>query len=133
MAVHPIAVYKKEALAQLTAYRRNCLAVKRGETPGRQARAWMRVIARVRKLLKEEDPLKEKFMERLFGLDLVIPQRKTARERLIKLSMELHCSEATLYNWRAEIVELVLYGAIEARLIQPFGGGKSGRETKNIL
>ena len=93
----------------------------------------MQVIACVRKLLQEEDPLKEKFMARLFGLDIVIPRRKTARERMIKLSLELHCSEATLYNWRAEIVELVLYGAIEAKLIQPFCGGKSGRAPKNVL
>lgn len=133
MAIHPIAAYQKEALAQLLAYRQHCTAAKKGETLGRQARAWMHVIARVRKLLQEEDPLKEKFMARLFGLDVVIPQRKTARERLIKLSLELHCSEATLYNWRAEIVQLVLYGAIEARLIQPLFGGKSGRASKNVL
>ncbi|MDO4572066.1 MAG: hypothetical protein Q4C13_01765 [Clostridia bacterium] len=133
MAVERIAELRKLALEQLLAYRVNCAALRNGRPEGRAARGWIRVITRARRILLEEEPEKARFMARLFGLDHPIPQRKTARERLLLLARELHCSEATLYNWRAEIVELVLFGGVEAGLIRPFQDRKGGRKRKKTL
>ncbi len=134
MAVQRILDMRRQALCELTEYRRNCLALRRdGQKERQQTRAWLKVIACAREALMEEEPLKGQFMTQMFGLDHAIPRRKTARERLLMLAREMNCAEATLYNWRAEIVELVLYGAIEEGLIRPFQEGRGGRARKKTI
>lgn len=133
MAVERITEMRKQTIGQLMEYRRSCALVRNREEGYRQARAWVRAIARVRRVLKAEEPEKERFMTRLFGLEHPVPQRRTARRLLLALAQEMNCSEATLYNWRAEIVELTLYAAIEAGLFQPFSAGKGGRARKKAL
>ena len=60
-------------------------------------------------------------MCRLFGLETPIPRSQPTRARLIQLGRELAVSESTLYKWREDIFEIVLYAAIESGLIRPFG------------
>ena len=60
-------------------------------------------------------------MSRLFGLDTPIPRNQHMRARMIQLGEELAVSESTLYKWREDLFEIVLYAAIESGLICPFG------------
>ena len=60
-------------------------------------------------------------MCRLFGLETAIPRNQATRTRMILLGQELNVSESTLYKWREDIFEIVLYAAIEAGLLSPFG------------
>ncbi len=60
-------------------------------------------------------------MCRLFGLETPIPRSQPTRARMIQLGLELAVSESTLYKWREDVFEIVLYAAIESGLIRPFG------------
>ena len=92
-------------------------------TPEEETRlaAWVAAIDGARAALRDEYPLKERFMARCFGLDVSAPRGQDARTRIIKLSMELHVAPSTLYKWREDAVELTLYGAIEAGAVRPYG------------
>lgn len=85
------------------------------------ARRWAAAIESARALLRREMPEKERAMARLFGLDAPVPRYQKTRARIIKLCMELHVSESTLYKWREDIVLLTLGAAIEAGILRPFG------------
>ena len=126
---------RAEAKKQLLSYRRNNARAYKNEAQ-RAERAsqegWTRAIDEARAYLCAANPTKERFMCRLFGLETPVPRCRTARERMIKLSMELTVSESTLYKWREDILEIVLYAAIEAGLVCPFGirAGETNAEPK---
>ena len=115
---------RAEAKRQLLNYRRNqsrvyrpaALRAERGSVRG-----WTRAIDAARAYFRTENPLKERFMSRLFGLDTPLPRSQPVRARMIRLSIELSVSESTLYKWREDILEIVLYAAIEAGLVGLFG------------
>ena len=115
---------RAEAKKQLLSYRRNNARAYKNEAQ-RAERAsqigWTRAIDEARAYLCAVNPTKERFMCRLFGLETPVPRCRSARERMIKLGMELTVSESTLYKWREDILEIVLYAAIEAGLVSPFG------------
>ena len=60
-------------------------------------------------------------MCRLYGLETPLPRNQPVRARMIKLSLELSVAESTLYKWREDILEIVLYAAIEYGLVGVFG------------
>ena len=115
---------RTEAKRQLLNYRRNqsrvyrqaALRAERGAVVG-----WCRAIDAARAYFRTADPVKERFMCRLFGLDTPLPRSQPVRARMIRLSIELSVSESTLYKWREDILEIVLYAAIEAGLVGLFG------------
>ena len=115
---------RTEAKRQLLNYRRNqsrvyraaALRAQRGKVIG-----WCRAIDAARAYFLAADPVKERFMCRLFGLDTPLPRSQPTRARLIRLSLELSVSESTLYKWREDILEIVLYAAIEAGVVGMFG------------
>ena len=59
-------------------------------------------------------------MTRLFGLDTPLPRSQPTRARMLRLSQELNVSESTLYKWREDILEIVLYAAMEAGVVGLF-------------
>ena len=87
----------------------------------RQMRAWVRAIDRVRHELRNTQPQLERFMSRCFGLDVPFPKRQSVRARLLRLSMDLYIAESTAYKWRETLLDLVLFAAIEAGALSPFG------------
>ena len=115
---------RAEAKRQLLNYRRNqsrvyrpaALRAERGSVRG-----WTRAIDAARAYFRTENPLKERFMSRLFGLDTPLPRSQPVRARMIRLSIELSVSESTLYKWREDILEIVLYAAMEAGVVGLFG------------
>lgn len=93
-------------------------------------RCWVAAIDGARAALQRHYPLKARFMARCFGLDTPIPRYQSAHQRLIKLALELHTAESTLYKWREDIIELTLFGAIESGVLRPYGlrPGASGAD-----
>jgi hypothetical protein len=49
---------------------------------------------------------------------------------MIRISIDFGVGESTLYKWREDILEIVLYAAIEAGLISPFGIRRSKRNRR---
>lgn len=97
-------------------------------TPEEEARlrGWVAAVDNARAMLRRAYPLKERFMARCFGLDVPIPRSHGVKARLLKLSLDMHVSQSTLYRWREDAIELTLYGAIEAGVLRPFGLSQPG-------
>ncbi len=115
---------RAEAKRQLLNYRRNQSRVYRGaalRAEGGVVTGWARAIDAARAYFRATDPLKERYMTRLFGLETPIPRSQTARTRIIRLSLELCVSESTMYKWQEEILNIVLYAAVEYGLVSLFG------------
>ncbi len=130
MQTIPLTRLRAEAKRQLLNYRKNTLRVYRGPEMRADRGAtqkWIRAIDMARSYFRETDPVKERFMSRLFGLETAIPRNQLMRLRMLQLVLELNVSESTLYKWREDILEIVLYAAIESGLIRPFGLGKTAR------
>ena len=114
---------RAEAKRQLINYRRNNSRVYRGSAiraEGGAMLAWIRAIESARAYLRVQSPAKERFMTRLFGLDTPLPRSQPTRARMMRLSQELNVSESTLYKWREDILEIVLYAAMEAGVVGLF-------------
>lgn len=115
---------RAEAKRQLLNYRRNNSRVYRGSAiraEGGEMLAWVRAIDSARMYLRAQNPAKERFMTRLFGLETPLPRSQPTRARMIRLSEEMCVSESTLYKWREDILEIVLYAAMEAGVVGLFG------------
>ena len=114
---------RAEAKRQLLNYRRNNSRIYRGSAiraEGGAMLAWIRAIESARAYLRVQSPAKERFMTRLFGLDTPLPRSQPTRARMLRLSQELNVSESTLYKWREDILEIVLYAAMEAGVVGLF-------------
>jgi hypothetical protein len=124
---------RAEAKKQLLNYRRNRPRAYRALTKQsyrKTARGWVGAIDCARAYFSIVSPAKERFMCRLFGLEKPIPRIKSTRERMIRISIDFGVGESTLYKWREDILEIVLYAAIEAGLISPFGIRRSKRNRR---
>lgn len=133
MKVNTLPRLRAEAKRQLLGYRRNQSRAYRGamlREEGGHMRGWVRAIDAARAYLRAANPAKERFMCRLFGLDTPLPRSQPMRARMIKLSLELCVAESTLYKWREDILEIVLYAAIEYGLIALFSAGEEAAEGK---
>jgi len=115
---------RAEAKRQLLNYRRNNSRVYRSSAireEGGAMLAWVRAIDSARIYLRAQNPAKERYMTRLFGLETPLPRSQPTRARMIRLSEEMSVSESTLYKWREDIFEIVLYAAMEAGVVGLFG------------
>ena len=133
MQTTPLTRLRAEAKRQLYNYRRNTSRAYKSPAQRAQISAsqdWSGAIDAARAYFRAIDPLKEQFMVRLFGLETAIPRNQLMRSRMIQLVLELNVSESTLYKWREDILEIVLYAAIESGLIRPFGLGKTARAAE---
>ena len=115
---------RAEAKKQLLCYRKNKTRAGRAEyqrSHGTDPSGWVRAVDEARAYFHATDLTKERFMVRLFGLETPLPRSRSTRERMMKLAMELCVSESTLYKWREDVLEIVLYAAIDAGVVSPFG------------
>ena len=133
MAIQRVCALHKAVLARLNEYRKAAHQRKKGASCDARTQLWLDVIEHAYALLCTEEPIKARLMSRLFGLEHPVPRRKGANERIRSLAIELCCSEATLYNWRDEIVTLVLLGGIEAGLIRLYDAGNGGLDGKDAV
>ena len=115
---------RAEAKRQLLNYRRNHSRVYRSSAiraEGGTMLAWIRAIDIARAYLRVQNPAKERYMTRLFGLDTPLVRSQSMRTRMLRISQGMNVSESTLYKWREDILEIVLYAAMEAGVIGLFG------------
>ena len=115
---------RAEAKKQLLCYRKNKTRAGRAEyqrSHGTDPSGWVRAVDEARAYFHATDLTKERFMVRLFGLETPLPRSRSTRERMMKLAIELCVSESTLYKWREDVLEIVLYAAIDAGVVSPFG------------
>ena len=120
---------RAEAKRQLLQYRRNNSRVYRSNAiraEGGTMLAWMRAIDSARVYLRAQNPVKERYMCRLFGLEAPLPRSQPMRARMMHLSVEMCVSESTLSKWREDILEIVLYAAMEAGVVGLFGIRETG-------
>ena len=125
---------RAEAKRQLLQYRRNHSRVYRSNAiraEGGTMLAWMRAIDSARVYLRAQNPAKERYMCRLFGLESPLPRSQPMRARMVHLSAEMSVSESTLYKWREDILEIVLYAAMEAGVVGLFRIREAG-ETQAV-
>ena len=125
---------RAEAKRQLLQYRRNHSRVYRSNAiraEGGTMLAWIRAIDSARVYLRAQNPVKERYMCRLFGLESPLPRSQPMRARMVHLSAEMSVSESTLYKWREDILEIVLYAAMEAGVVGLFGIREAG-ETQTV-
>lgn len=124
MNVSSIPRMRAEVTKQLLNYRRNKARVNKrsvGRPIGGTLRGWVHTIDAARAYIRKRDPQKERFLCRLYGLESPIPQRISSQQRLLRIRQDFAVAESTLYKWREEVLQIVLYAAIEAGLMQPFG------------
>ena len=115
---------RAEAKRQLLQYRRNNSRVYRStaiRSEGGAMLGWVRAIDAARMYLRVVNPQKERYMVRLCGLEAPLPRGQPMRARLVRLCADMNVSESTLYKWREDILEIVLYAAMEAGVIGLFG------------
>lgn len=135
MQIKPLTRLRAEAKRQLLNYRKNTARVYRSpalRAEGGALQEWIRAIDAARAYFRATNPLKERFMSRLFGLETPIPRNQLTRARMLQLEQELAVSESTLYKWREDILEIVLYAAIECGLIRPFGLERDGNTEQEL-
>jgi len=133
MQTTPLARLRTEAKRQLNNYRKNTARAYRNSAQRAEHVAeqeWIRAIDAARSYFHAKDPLKERFMVRLFGLETAVPRNQLTRARMLLLEEELCVSASTLYKWREDIFEIVLYAAIESGLLCPFGLERKPREAE---
>jgi hypothetical protein len=82
------------------------------------ARSWVEAIENVLRYLARYDPEKERFFRRCYGLD---DGRALYRKRgIIPLTFEFHAGQSTLYEWRNEVLTLLLLAAGANGALKPF-------------
>ena len=116
---------REEATQRLINYRADRQLIhKAGKGTRRQAARlarWARAIQEVRTMYEQTQPEKGRAMDRLFGLTHAVPKCQSNRKRMLRLSMDFHISESTIYKWRDEIVMATLLAAVEAGAFKPYG------------
>ncbi len=131
MQTTPLPRLRAEAKRQLYNYRRSTSRAYKSPAQRAQISAsqdWSGAIDAARAYFHATDPLKEQFMIRLFGLETAIPRNQLTRARMVQLQAELCVTESTLYKWREDVFEIVLYAAIECGLVHPFGLARNADE-----
>lgn len=91
---------RAEASTQLYAYRRG------------RATAWRQAIDAARGVLRTETPEIERFMSRLYGLDVPLNRVRSQQARMMQLGESLGISVSTAYKWREQILDVVVVCAL---------------------
>lgn len=83
-----------------------------------QYERWVRAVEDVQRYLKRHDPEKERFFRLCFGLD----DGKVLRgaKGMVSLSFQFHAGQSTLYDWKKEVLTLLLLAAAQNGALIPF-------------
>lgn len=81
-------------------------------------RRWVLAVDYVLEYLHRVSPEKECFMRLYYGLDG--ERRRTDAKGMIALSFALHVSTSALYEWRKEILTLLVIAAAQTRALHPY-------------
>ena len=78
----------------------------------RQRARWVLAIEYVKEYLERTDPKKAYVFSALFGLDRPLRSKQLSRTA-VELSIELHVSTTAVYQWKSEMLSLVLLAAAQ--------------------
>ena len=81
-------------------------------------RKWTRAVECVLDYLKKNEPEKERFFRRCFGIDG--GRKKDDKSGMLALTFVFHVSITTLYQWKNETVSLLLIAAAQTGALMPF-------------
>ena len=87
-----------------------------------QYRRWVVAIDGVLLHLKRYEPEKERFFRLYCGIDGGGKQHR--RNGMVALTFVFHVSESTLYQWKNDVLSLLLIAAAETGALKPFRSGK---------
>ncbi len=90
-------------------------------TRATQYRKWVRATDYVLDYLKRNDEEKERFFRICYGLDG--GRRRNSQKGMLALTFAFHVSQSTLYQWKSEILSLLLIAAAQTGAIAPFQNG----------
>ena len=80
-------------------------------------RRWVNAVDAVCAFLREHDPEKERFFRAYYGIGA--PRIRCAKDGTVAVSMQLNVSRTTVYQWRGEVMTLVLLAAVQNGLFNP--------------
>ena len=83
-----------------------------------QYRKWVEAVESVLRHLGRYDPEKESFFRQCYGIDG--GRQLYDKKGLLKLTFPFHVSQSTLYQWREEVLSLLLIAAAQTGALQPF-------------
>ena len=95
-----------------------CETTRRAE----QYRNWVRAIDRVLKYLRQNDPERERFFRLCYGIDG--GRKQHDKKGMVALAFAFHVSQSTLYQWKNEVLSLLLIAAAETGALKPFCAGE---------
>lgn len=87
-------------------------------TRAAQYRKWVRATDYVLDYLKRNDEEKERFFRICYGLDG--GRKRNDQKGILALTFEFHVSQSTLYQWKTEILSLLLIAAAQTGALKPF-------------
>ena len=83
-----------------------------------QYRKWVRAVEHVLFYLKRNCEEKERFFRLCYGLDG--GRKQNDKKGILALTFEFHVSQSTLYQWKNEILSLLLIAAAQTGALIPF-------------
>ena len=83
-----------------------------------QYRKWVRAVDCVLLYLKNHDGEKERFFRLCFGIDG--GRKQVDRNGMLALTFSFHASSSTLYQWKSEVLSLLLIAAAQTGALEPF-------------
>ena len=86
-----------------------------------QYQRWILAVENVLQYLHRHNPEKERFFRLYYGVDG--GRRLYDGEGLVSLTFSFHTSQSTLYQWRNDVLSLLLIAASETGALQPFRNG----------
>jgi hypothetical protein len=91
-----------------------CVMTERAE----QFKRWVEAVERVLVYLNRYAPDKERFFRQCYGIDG--DRKMYDKKGMLRLTFLFHVSQSTLYQWRDEVLSLLLIAAAENGALQPF-------------
>ncbi|MBR4907184.1 MAG: hypothetical protein IKZ44_10095 [Clostridia bacterium] len=82
---------------------------------------WVKAVESVLGYLRQHDSERERFFRLCYGIDG--GKKRYDREGLVSLTFTFHVSQSTLYQWRNEVLSLLLIAAAETGALKLFHTG----------
>ncbi len=86
-----------------------------------QYQRWVRATDGVLRYLKQQDPERERFFRLCFGIDG--GRKQHDKKGMVRLTFAFHVSQSTMYQWKNEVLTLLLIAAAETGALKPFHTG----------
>ena len=83
-----------------------------------QFQKWVLAVERVQKHLDRHDAEKARFFRLYYGLDG--GQKASGKKGMVAMTFTFHAAQSTLYQWKNEVLSLLMIAAAQTGALQPF-------------